>query len=254
MIIIDDDTFIVDRISTLLSDVFNVKSAFTGNEGLNIFNIYAEYSPLVICDVDLPDLNGFHICKSIKSISPKTYVMLFTGYNSNDVRIKGLNSYADICLDKSISDSELKLLVRNAHNTMKPRELITSPLVEGKHPVDNKYLSFEFNVKEYILGYYRLPMADRKKKYLALDVISTHYCMDKRTFQRRIKSTTGSSYVKYMAKIKIEKSKELLTQDYNVSVIADIMEYSSPSHFSREFKKVTELTPNKYKLTIQNLL
>ncbi|MDD2417248.1 MAG: AraC family transcriptional regulator, partial [Parabacteroides sp.] len=53
----------------------------------------------------------------------------------------------------------------------------------------------------------------------------------------------------YFISQKIERVKELLVYDeLNLSEIADLLHYSSVSHLSKQFKKVTGMSPTYYKL------
>lgn len=57
----------------------------------------------------------------------------------------------------------------------------------------------------------------------------------------------------YYISQKIERVKELLVYDeLNLSEIADMLHYSSVSHVSKQFKKVTGLSPTHYKLLKEN--
>jgi len=52
----------------------------------------------------------------------------------------------------------------------------------------------------------------------------------------------------YYALQKIERVKELIVYDeLNLNEIADLLNYSSASHLSKQFKKVTGLTPSYFK-------
>jgi len=58
----------------------------------------------------------------------------------------------------------------------------------------------------------------------------------------------GITVQHYIIKHKIEKVKELLLYDeLNLTEIAHRLHYSSPSHLSNQFKKVTGLTPSFFK-------
>jgi YesN/AraC family two-component response regulator len=58
----------------------------------------------------------------------------------------------------------------------------------------------------------------------------------------------GTTIEKFMIAHKIERVKELLVyNELNLSEIADKMHYSSVSHLSAQFKKVTGLTPSHFK-------
>jgi AraC-like DNA-binding protein len=59
----------------------------------------------------------------------------------------------------------------------------------------------------------------------------------------------GITIEQYIILQKIEKAKELLVYDeLNLSQISDELGYSSVSHLSRQFKKITGLTPSHFKI------
>ncbi len=60
--------------------------------------------------------------------------------------------------------------------------------------------------------------------------------------------TEGSTIEQYLAALKIERVKELIIFDENtMSQIAFKLHYSSVAHLSKQFKKVTGLTPSQFK-------
>lgn len=77
-------------------------------------------------------------------------------------------------------------------------------------------------------------------------------------FFSEIEATTIEQYI---IALKIERAKELIIfEEYTLSEIADKLLYSSVSHLSSQFKKITGLTPSHFKalkekrrISIQNL-
>ena len=65
---------------------------------------------------------------------------------------------------------------------------------------------------------------------------------------RIFKEETGENVTQYILKAKIEKSKEIiLSTNYKLYEIADILGFNSPQQFSILFKKVTGITPNQFR-------
>ena len=61
-------------------------------------------------------------------------------------------------------------------------------------------------------------------------------------------SIEGKTIGQYITLQKIEKAKELLVYDQmSLAEIADILQYNSGQYLSAQFKKVTGLTPSKFK-------
>lgn len=73
-------------------------------------------------------------------------------------------------------------------------------------------------------------------------------------FIHKFKELTGTSPMKYIERIRIDKSKELLTNtDLTVTEVADIVGYNNPFYFSRVFKKNTGSTPSAYRIDIKTI-
>jgi YesN/AraC family two-component response regulator len=62
----------------------------------------------------------------------------------------------------------------------------------------------------------------------------------------------GTTIEQYYVLQRIERVKELLAYDeLNLNEISDLLHYSSASHLSKQFKKVTSMTPSQFKATEQ---
>lgn len=65
---------------------------------------------------------------------------------------------------------------------------------------------------------------------------------------RQFKKDTGSTIMVYFTKLKIEKAKKLLRETkMNITQIADSLSFDTPNYFTKTFKKVTGVSPLKYK-------
>ena len=67
-------------------------------------------------------------------------------------------------------------------------------------------------------------------------------------FIHNFKAYTSMSPIKYLTKIKIDKARELLLDSsLNIDEISEVLGYDNPLYFSRVFKKVTSMSPRKYR-------
>jgi AraC-like DNA-binding protein len=70
-------------------------------------------------------------------------------------------------------------------------------------------------------------------------------------FIRKFKSVTNVPPLKYIEKIKMDKSKELLIDtDLTINEISDVVGYNDPFYFSKVFKRNTGLTPTAFRKLI----
>ena len=76
-----------------------------GEEGLRLFK-EAKFQ-LVLTDLGIPKLSGIEVAERIKSISPKTFVVLITGWG-NEIKA---SSFVDYILTKPFKLDRLKTLL-----------------------------------------------------------------------------------------------------------------------------------------------
>jgi len=148
VLIIDDSL----PIHTLIREQFvgepcHFLSAFTGTEGLAIAEL--ERPDLVLLDVDLPDINGFDVCRHLAALPAmrNTPVVFLTASASPDEKVCGLQLEAADYITKPFDPSELHLRIRSVLRTGR---LDVVPISEGasagsaksenseKQPIDHR--------------------------------------------------------------------------------------------------------------------
>ena len=84
---------------------------------------------------------------------------------------------------------------------------------------------------------------------LTLEEIARHMGFSPNYFSSLFKEYSGVSIFEYVNRIRVEKAKELLKDPkYRIKEISDILGYSSPYYFSSVFKKLTNSSPEKYRM------
>ncbi len=79
ILVVDDETEIVDQVKEYFeSEGFAVMTAETGDAGIKL--ITKEFPDILILDMKLPDMSGLLVLKYAKAQSPKTKVIVMTGY------------------------------------------------------------------------------------------------------------------------------------------------------------------------------
>jgi PAS domain S-box-containing protein len=114
ILVVDDDPDLLNINSSILqSSGLEVIEASTGNECISIAR---EILPdVILLDVNLPDTNGFDVCKQIKAdpLLANTYVILISGIEiSSKSKVYGLDLGADEYLIRPISGRELLARVK----------------------------------------------------------------------------------------------------------------------------------------------
>lgn len=90
------------------------------------------------------------------------------------------------------------------------------------------------------------------KEIISIELLSKMCDITPEYFRKIFKVFYGVSPVRYINNLKISSAKELLeSQMYSVTEAALQSGYNEMSHFSREFKKLTGISPSEYKKSTQ---
>ncbi len=166
------------------------------------------------------------ICSSCQSLI--RLILEAEGIKFNRLQIGS----ADILFDEqlhSIADIEI-LLAPHGFTLIKTNEELLVDKI--KHTVID--LIYHMNNMNSIV---------QKSEYL-VEMLNMNYDKISREFRKHEAITLE----KYIIRVKIERIKELLeNNNYTLSEIAYIMDYSSVQHLSSQFKKVTGTTVSDYK-------
>jgi DNA-binding NtrC family response regulator len=118
--IVDDDSDISMLFAEALRGIDGI-SVLTFNdslEALKHFTNNKEKYILVICDLMMPGLNGLDLVKKIKKLSPKTRIMITSGYEIEpcELQIDINKGIIDKIIQKPISMNALRQEVKNLIN------------------------------------------------------------------------------------------------------------------------------------------
>jgi DNA-binding response OmpR family regulator len=111
---------------------FSADYLTSGEKGKNRLAVNHKDYDLVVLDLELPDKNGFEICKEVREKSISTPILVLTGRNNTEDKINLLDLGADDYMTKPFSLEELlariRAVLRRPKNSL-PRELKTADLI-----------------------------------------------------------------------------------------------------------------------------
>lgn len=83
---------------------------------------------------------------------------------------------------------------------------------------------------------------------ITVDALAKETLLCRSRLTARFKEETGQTLTEFVMRIKIEEAKRLIRYtDKSLSAISDYLGFSSQSHFSRIFKKYTDIAPGEYR-------
>ena len=111
ILLVEDEKKIADILRKGLGEhQYHVDVAYDGLVGQKVFD--AHNFDLVILDLNLPGMNGYELCRYIRSRNEKVPVIMLTALSSTDDKILGFDAGADDYIIKPFDFKELLVRIR----------------------------------------------------------------------------------------------------------------------------------------------
>lgn len=113
ILLVDDDPLIIRSMSHILSDIAVLRFATSGETALRL--VSESLPDLILLDSEMPGMNGFMVCESLKSHSESADVPIIfvTSHSDDATHIAGLEAGAVDFISKPISEPLLLARVKN---------------------------------------------------------------------------------------------------------------------------------------------
>lgn len=129
ILVIDDEPVNLRLASSILSDDYNIRTATSGAEALTLMQT-APMPDLILLDVMMPKMDGYHVCRSLKS-RPQTGdipVIFLTGQTQATDETQGFEVGAVDYIHKPFSVAVVKARVRTHIMLREAREALSRQL------------------------------------------------------------------------------------------------------------------------------
>jgi two-component system, cell cycle response regulator len=243
ILIVDDNEDILEFLGKILNIKYTIVKAKNGNEALIILNKQAVQ--LIVSDIMMPIMDGFELCKVIKTNFEYSHIPLILLTAKNDIqnKIEGLELGADAYIEKPFSKEHLQAQIASLINN---RNIIreyfaNSPLVNirsiGHSKADESFLE---NLHSTI---------NRNIEDTELDVekLAQIMNMSRITLYRKIKAISVFTPIELINNTRLKKGAELLAEgNYKIFEVSYMVGFSSQSNFTRNFQKQFNITPSEY--------
>ena len=247
ILIVEDDPDINAYLQKELKPNFRI---LTAENGLLAVDILAkENVSLVISDVMMPEMNGYELCKRIKSdiVFSHIPVILLTALSDDKQRMYGIASGADEFIQKPFNIEEVKLrIVRLLEERARLRNAfaqeLQSPAASGLKTDKAESMDELFMRKFMALIEESYPDSN-----FSIEKASEMLGLSRVHLYRKVKELTGVTPTDFLRNYRLKQAAALLRQkDCNVNEAAYATGFSSPPYFSKCFKAVYNITPTEY--------
>lgn len=247
VLVVEDDLDINAYLQKELKSNFCILTTENGATAIDILT--KENVSLVISDVMMPEMNGYELCKRIKSDIAFSHipVILLTALSDDKQRMYGIASGADEFIQKPFNIEELKLrVVYLLEERARLRNVFTKEL---QSPAVS-YLKIEMTESMDDV-FMRKFMALVEKSYsdsdFSIEKASDKLGLSRVHLYRKVKELTGVTPTDFLRNYRLKRAAILLRENNrNVNEVAYATGFSSPAYFSKCFKMVYAITPTKY--------
>ncbi|NGP89653.1 hybrid sensor histidine kinase/response regulator transcription factor [Fodinibius halophilus] len=239
LLVIDDNADIRDYIRTIMAADYTILEASDGKEGLSA--VRKQLPDLVICDVMMPEMDGFELSSRLKEDTMTRGIPLIfvTAMADKQGQLKGLQTGADSYITKPFDADVLRARVKNL---LEQRKRLHEVFTDSEFDLESVDQSsqLEQQVSEVIEEH--LTDSDFTVSQLADEV-----AIDRSHLSRKLKEEVGVTPAQLIRDIRLKKATHLLREDqYNISEIAYSVGFNSLSYFSRRFKEKYGVSPSAY--------
>lgn len=250
ILLVDDNPEILDFIADDLNDKYAVIKALNGQEALDMIEI--ENIQLIVSDVMMPVIDGFELCKRIKTNFDYSHIpiILLTAKNTLQSKIEGLEVGADAYIEKPFSPEHLQVQIANLlinRNKIKDH-FASSPLANIKTMAYSKPDESFLDKLNAVINH------NIQNPDLDVEHIANLMNMSKPTLYRKVKAISNLTINELINITRLKAAAKLLEDgDYKVYEVANMVGYSSQSHLGRNFLKQFGTTPTEYQQNKKNL-
>lgn len=243
ILLVDDEEEMLEFLERILKTKYTVLKAETGHDALMILS--AEPVQLVVSDVMMPEMDGFDLCKIIKSNFEHSHipVILLTAKNTLQSKVEGLELGADAYIEKPFSKEHLQAQIASliTNRSLIREYFASSPLVHIKSMAHSK-------ADEHFLEMLNETICNHIDDYdLDVEKLACILNMSRITLYRKIKAISNLTAIELINITRLKKAAQWLAEgDYKIYEVAYMAGFSSQSNFARNFHKQFNMTPTDY--------
>ncbi len=245
ILLVEDHTDLRNMLSDYLSLNFEIIEAENGLIASQLLN--TQRIDLIISDIMMPKKNGITFCKEVKEHINTSHIpfIMLTAKAGIDNKIEGVDSGADIYLEKPINFELLHLSIRNIFKQQQQmREHYSKNFFAEAHELTTSQRENDF-IKKFIA------ILDKNLDNPKMDVnqIALKLSMSRSKLYNKIKGITGKSIIEFITNYRLRKAAHLIIEkDLSIREIMTLIGFESQSYFTRAFKKEFGDTPTNFAL------
>lgn len=269
LVIVDDEKIVIQGIQVLLKrENIPCEVVGTASDGRQALSVIEKTRPdVVITDIRIPYVDGLSLIESCEEFLPDTDYIIISGYQEFSYARKALILGALDYIDKPVTKEKLAAAFERLEARRKGRARCRMPSKgSGANPQNEesshnpqetgndtdqaagtRSRTFSNAAITRCLTY----IQENYTRDIGLTELSDLVEMNPAYLSVLFKETVGTSFVKYLTRLRITKAKELLKAGMKASEVAAAVGYNDAHYFYETFKKNTGKTPSEYRAEVK---
>jgi len=243
LLIVEDNDDLKKFLQQSLQRKYKIAVAKDGQEAWSM--VQKKLPDLIISDVMMPNMDGFELCRLIKSTYETSHipVILLTALNEKSQQLHGLGLGADDYLTKPF---DMTLLHQRISNIIQNRRTVREKALrlideEEGEPIYLNELDDQFVRKAVSVVHANMDNAAFNKETFASEMNVSSSLLYK-----KIKSLTDLSPIDFIRSIRLNHALKLIQSGtYSITEVSELCGFSSVKYFSAAFKAYFGKSPSK---------
>jgi len=243
ILIVEDNDELRNFMYYTLKEDFEVYASEDGEKAWKV--IQKQLPDLVVSDVLMPIMDGFELCRLIKSTYETSHIpiVLLTSLSGTAEQLNGLGLGADDYLTKPF---DMELLQQKIKSIIRNREAVRGKalkLIKGNS--NERILVNDLN-DQFIKKMLKVVHANISNTEFGKDEFASVMNVSSSLLYKKIKSLTDQSPIDFIKSVRLDYALELLhSHNYTVTEVSELCGFASVGYFSTVFKKYFGKSPTE---------
>lgn len=245
IMIVDDNKDFREYIVGELSVDYDVVAAEDGRQCIEMLRTVNP--EVIICDVMMPNMDGFEVTKAIKNNIETSHipVILLSARTSEDIRLEGYETGADAYLTKPFKLNILQARIRNLIEE-RHRRIASFTKDEEVAPSEVTITTIDQKLMTRIMESIEKNMDNTE---YSVEELSSDVGMHRMNLYRKIQSLAGMTPSEFLRAMRLKRAAQLLREDPNLTVseVSDMVGFNTQKYFTKYFKEMFGVPPSQYR-------
>jgi len=243
ILIVEDNDDLLKFMKMALSTDFMVFTAVDGEEAWEF--ISKQMPDLVVSDIMMPKMDGFELCKLMKSTYETSHIplVLLTALSEKTDQLYGLGLGADDYLNKPF---DINLLTQRIKTIIHNREVVWGKALklfktEASEPILVNNLNDKF-LKKIV----EVSKANISNSQFNKDIFASEMNVSSSLLYKKIKSLTNQSPTDFIKTLRLNHAVQLLhSRKHSITEVSELCGFESVGYFSTVFRKHYGKSPSE---------